>query len=48
MRMVVRISCWGGGGLVSGEMAQWLRVLSVSPEVLSLIPGNQMVAHNHL
>jgi hypothetical protein len=31
-----------------GEMAQWLRTLTVLPEVLSLIPSNYIVAHNHL
>jgi hypothetical protein len=35
-----------GGG--AGEMAQWLRALTVLPEVLSSIPSNHMVAHNHL
>ena len=29
----------------AGEMAQWLSAL---PEVLSSIPSNHMVAHNHL
>ena len=29
-------------------MAQRLRTLTAFPEVLSLIPGNHMVAHNHL
>ena len=29
------------------EMAQWLRALT-APEVLSSIPSNHMVAHNHL
>jgi hypothetical protein len=29
-------------------MVQWLRALSVLPEVLSSIPSNHMVAHNHL
>jgi len=29
-------------------MAQWLRVLIALPEVLSSIPSNHMVAHNHL
>ena len=29
-------------------MTQWLRALAVLPEVLSLIPTNHMVAHNHL
>jgi hypothetical protein len=32
----------------TGEMAQQLRVLIALPKVLSLIPGNHMVAHNHL
>jgi hypothetical protein len=32
----------------AGEMAQWLRVLTALPGVLSLIPSNHMVAHNHL
>jgi hypothetical protein len=32
----------------AGEMAQWLRALSALPEVLSSIPSNHMVAHNHL
>jgi hypothetical protein len=30
------------------EMAQWLRALTPIPEVLSSIPNNHMVAHNHL
>jgi len=30
------------------EMAQWLRALTALPEVLSSIPSNHMVAHNHL
>ena len=34
--------------LGAGEMAQWLRALPVLPKVLSSIPGNHMVAHNHL
>jgi hypothetical protein len=29
-------------------MAQWLRALDALPEVLSSIPSNHMVAHNHL
>jgi hypothetical protein len=33
---------WAGG------TAQWLRTLAALPEVLSSIPGNHMVAHNHL
>ena len=32
----------------AGEMAQWLRALPALPKVLSSIPGNHMVAHNHL
>ena len=31
-----------------GEMAQRLRALTTLPEVLSSIPSNHMVAHNHL
>jgi hypothetical protein len=34
--------------LRAGEMAQRLRALSALPEVLSSIPSNHMVAHNHL
>ena len=30
------------------EMAQWLRALPALPKVLSSIPSNHMVAHNHL
>ena len=32
----------------AGEMVQRLRALDVLPEVLSSIPSNHMVAHNHL
>jgi hypothetical protein len=32
----------------AGEMAQQLRALTALPEVLSSIPNNHMVAHNHL
>jgi hypothetical protein len=32
----------------AGEMAQWLRVLTALPEVLSSIPSNHIVAHNYL
>jgi hypothetical protein len=32
----------------AGEMAQWLRTLTVLPEVLSSIPSNHMVVHNQL
>jgi hypothetical protein len=31
-----------------GEMAQWLRALTALPQVLSSIPSNHMMAHNHL
>jgi hypothetical protein len=34
--------------LWAGEIVQWLRALTVLPEVLSLIPRNHMVTHNHL
>jgi hypothetical protein len=33
---------------MAGEMAQWLRALTALPKVLSSIPINHMVAHNHL
>jgi len=36
---------YGGG---AEETAQWLRALSTLPEVLSSIPSNHMVTHNHL
>jgi hypothetical protein len=32
----------------AGEIAQQLRTLIAFPEVLSSIPSNHMVAHNHL
>jgi len=32
----------------AGEMAQGLRALSALPQVLSSIPSNHMVGHNHL
>jgi hypothetical protein len=35
-------------GAGPGEMAQRLRALTALPEVLSSIPSNHMVAHNHL
>jgi hypothetical protein len=34
--------------LGTGEMAQWLRALTVLPKVLSSNPSNHMVAHSHL
>jgi hypothetical protein len=32
----------------AGEMAQQLRALAALPEVLSSVPSDHMVAHNHL
>jgi hypothetical protein len=32
----------------AGEMVQGLRALTVLPEVLTSIPSNHMVVHNHL
>jgi hypothetical protein len=32
----------------SGEMAKWLKALTVLPELLSSIPSNHMVAQKHL
>jgi len=32
----------------AGEMTHWLKALSSLPEVLSSIPRNHMVTHNHL
>jgi len=32
----------------AGEMVQWLRAPAVLPKILSSIPSNHMVAHNHL
>jgi hypothetical protein len=32
---------------LAGEMAQWVRALTVLPKVLSSNPSNHMVAHNH-
>jgi hypothetical protein len=40
---VFKILCLG-----AGEMAQRLRALTALPEVLSSIPSNHMVTHNHL
>jgi hypothetical protein len=34
--------------LLVGKVAQQLRTLTAFPEVLSSIPSNHMVAHNHL
>jgi len=32
----------------AGEMGQWLKALTALSEVMSSIPSNQVVAHNHL
>jgi len=45
---LLKLSRIKGVVLWAGEMAQWLRALTVLPEVLSSIPSNHMVAHNHL
>jgi hypothetical protein len=37
-----------GSQALAGEMAQGLRSLTPLPEVLSSIPSNHIVAHNHL
>jgi hypothetical protein len=42
----LRFPYLGGGG--AREMAQWLRAPTALPEVMSSIPSNHMVAHNHL
>jgi len=34
--------------LGAGEMTQWLRALTALPEVLSSIPSNHVVTHDHL
>jgi hypothetical protein len=53
-RCVVKGKSYGRSWLLklikkgAGEMAQWLRVLAVLPEVLNSIPSNHMVAHNYL
>jgi len=36
-----------GAGEIAGE-SQWLRALTALPKVLSSIPSNHMVTHNHL
>ena len=33
---------------LAGEIAQWLKALTVLLKVLSSIPSNHMMAHNHL
>ncbi len=42
-KLKVKGACRG-----AGEMAQRLRALPALPKVLSSIPSNDMVAHNHL
>jgi hypothetical protein len=32
----------------AGEIAQWLKALDALPKVISSIPSNHIVAHNHL
>ena len=32
----------------AGEMVQWLTALTAHPEVLSSVPSNHIVVHNHL
>jgi hypothetical protein len=44
----ISLLCYVNKKLQAGEMAQWLRALIVLPKVLSLIPSNHMVVHNHL
>jgi len=53
--MTKELMFWGYSKLVErkkdkgiGETAQWLRAPTALPEVLSSIPSNYMVAHNHL
>ena len=43
-----RESNWKMGGVGAGKLVQWLRAPTALPEVLSSIPNNHMVAHNHL
>jgi hypothetical protein len=40
--------CFKNNMSQAGEMAQQLRALTALPKVLSSIPSNHMVAHNHL
>ena len=46
-RMVLNF-IWKAKNPGAGEMAQWLRALAALPEVVSSIPSNHIVAHNHL
>jgi hypothetical protein len=45
MTSCVKNRAWGEG---AGEMARWLGALTALPEILSSIPSNHMVTHNHL
>ena len=47
---VLFTNIYGLSGPQAGEMAQWLKALpeTALPEVLSSVPSNHMVAHNHL
>jgi len=47
-KITFRNYCSKKGNGRAEEMAQWLRALTALPEVLSSIPSNHMVAHNHL
>ena len=53
-RIVEMVGRWRGicgqykDGFWAGEMAQRFKTLTALPEVLSSIPSNHMVAHNHL
>jgi hypothetical protein len=42
------LSSWRNETHWAAEMAQLSRALTALPEVLSSIPSNHMVAHNHL
>ena len=34
--------------MMTGEMAQWLKVITALTEDLSLVPSTHMAAHSHL
>jgi hypothetical protein len=42
IKLTKKFTEWG-----AGEMAQWLRVPTALPRVLSSNPSNYMVAHSH-
>jgi hypothetical protein len=48
LELQTAVSCHKSSGNPAGEMTQWVRALTALPEVLSSIPSNHMVAHNHL